>query len=79
MAAWLYLRYCLQALVGAAFSVGFIVGPMIGAGFVAFGRGVEGSAEWFLYPSLFATTLTALNTVYVHVCFPETLPEVRFS
>ncbi|CAG0916979.1 unnamed protein product [Notodromas monacha] len=68
-----------MALIGAAFSVGFIVGPSIGAAFVSFGNGSEGSSEWFIYPALFAVTLTAVNLIFVHMFLPETLPERKAS
>ncbi|CAG0890221.1 unnamed protein product [Cyprideis torosa] len=57
-----------MALIGVAFSIGFIVGPLIGALFFKFGGGS------FLFPALFSVTLSALNIVFIACKFPESLP-----
>lgn len=58
-----------------AFSVGFIVGPMIGAYFSQQARLVaEVSDAFFTSPALFALTLATLNVVFLSVFLQETLP-----
>jgi MFS family permease len=63
-----------QALVGIAFSVGFIVGPVIGAMFARWSHGQSG--DWFVVPALFALCLALTDVAFVLVCFKETLPKV---
>ncbi len=62
-----------MALIGIAFSVGFIVGPIIGAAFSIWGKEREGA--WFAYPAGFALTLALAQLVYLYLFFEETLPE----
>lgn len=50
------------ALLGAAFGLGVIFGPAIGAGLSGFG---------LLVPVLFSATLAVLNAVFVFVALPE--------
>ena len=61
-------------MVGAAFSLGFLFGPSIGAGFSIMGHGNEGSFLAFQYPALFALTLTLINIGLVAGLLSETLP-----
>ncbi|KAG5671736.1 hypothetical protein PVAND_001916 [Polypedilum vanderplanki] len=61
-----------MALVGIAFSLGFIVGPIIGAVFSRFAD--KTSNDWFLYPALFAMCLATLDVLFVMICLKETLP-----
>lgn len=61
-----------MALVGIAFSLGFIVGPMIGAVFSRFSD--KSSENWFVYPALFAMFLGALDILFCLFCLKETLP-----
>lgn len=61
-----------MALVGIAFSLGFIVGPMIGAIFSRFSD--KSSDNWFIFPALFATLLAGLDIAFVFFCLKETLP-----
>lgn len=61
-------------MVGAAFSLGFLFGPSIGAGFSLMGHGNQGSFLAFQYPALFALTLTLLNIGLVAGLLSETLP-----
>ena len=63
-----------QALVGIAFSLGFIVGPVIGAMFAHWSHGQSGA--WFVVPALFALCLALTDVAFVLVCFKETLPKV---
>ena len=55
-----------MALIGIAFSLGFIVGPLIGA--LAFRR-----HNSFLYPALFSIVLTMLNFGFLAAYFEESL------
>lgn len=66
-----------MALVGIAFSLGFIVGPMIGAMFTIFSNTTASGGAWFVQPSLLALGL-ALGDVLLLIFFlRETLPKVR--
>lgn len=66
-----------MALVGIAFSLGFIVGPMIGATFAAFAD--RESATWFAVPALFALLLAVVDVIFVAVALRESLPKERRS
>ena len=73
-----------MALIGIAFSIGFLFGPMIGAGFSVWARkrtsGPETDETWFLYPAIVALTLSLVEIVYLYVFFKETLlPEKRLK
>ena len=61
-----------MALVGIAFSLGFIVGPMIGAIFSRFSD--KSSDHWFIFPALFAMCLAGLDILFCVFCLKETLP-----
>ena len=65
--------YLLQAMVGAAFSVGFIVGPILGA-LIGAGAGGGGYAAWL------ALAFAGAAVVVLILALPETLlPEDRVS
>lgn len=66
-----------MALVGIAFSLGFIVGPMIGATFAAFADKTD--ASWFWLPAMFALLLAVCDVLFVVVALRETLPVERRS
>lgn len=61
-----------MALVGIAFSLGFIIGPMIGAVFSKFSD--KSSDHWFVFPALFAMCLAGLDILFCLLCLKETLP-----
>ena len=61
----------LQALIGVAFSIGFIVGPGIGALFSKWG-----TAGWFAASAVYSLSLTLINILFVSFFFRETLPKV---
>lgn len=61
-----------MALVGIAFSLGFIVGPMIGAIFSRFSD--KSSEHWFVFPALFAALLAGTDVLFCMMCLKETLP-----
>ena len=71
-------------MVGVAFSLGFIFGPMIGAAFSIMGRKGDTSDSFttFQYPALFALSLAIIDILFVAAMFRETLPlerRVRYS
>jgi len=61
-------------MIGIAFSVGFVFGPMIGAGYAKWSHGQEGT--WFVQPALLAVVLTIINIIFVTFTFNESLPKV---
>lgn len=68
----------MQALVGVAFSLGFIFGPMIGAAFSVLGKEGNGSSStMFQYPALFSLTMATLDILLMVLLFKETLPLER--
>ncbi|XP_035724343.1 major facilitator superfamily domain-containing protein 10-like isoform X2 [Vespa mandarinia] len=62
-----------MALVGIAFSIGFVVGPMIGAFFAWISSGNR-NETWYIAPALFASLLAASNLLYVIYNLKESLP-----
>ncbi|XP_019872376.1 major facilitator superfamily domain-containing protein 10 [Aethina tumida] len=61
-----------MALVGIAFSLGFIVGPLIGAFFAVLAKKETG--QWFIIPALFAFSLSIADLLFFSVYFKESLP-----
>ncbi|XP_053607179.1 major facilitator superfamily domain-containing protein 10 [Plodia interpunctella] len=59
-----------MALIGLAFSVGFIVGPLAGAWFAATNRE---AGSWGERPAFYALCLSLVNIFLVAFCVPETL------
>lgn len=57
-----------MAMIGISFSIGFIVGPLIGAYFA------RKMTDYGVVPAYIAFTLAAANVVYLTVFFKETLP-----
>ncbi|XP_043653882.1 major facilitator superfamily domain-containing protein 10 [Drosophila teissieri] len=64
-----------MALVGVAFSLGFIVGPMIGALFAIFSD--KSGSTWFVLPSLLAFGLGVGDLLVLACCLRETLPKEK--
>lgn len=64
-----------MALVGIAFSLGFILGPMIGASFAHFSD--KSAQVWFWLPAMFAMTLGIADVLFIAVFLKETLPKVN--
>eukprot|EP00096_Caligus_rogercresseyi_P008116 TRINITY_DN2648_c0_g1_i1.p1 TRINITY_DN2648_c0_g1~~TRINITY_DN2648_c0_g1_i1.p1 ORF type:complete len:443 (+),score=111.80 TRINITY_DN2648_c0_g1_i1:248-1576(+) len=60
-----------MALIGIAFSLGFILGPCIGAGFSAWARGRTGA--WYVYPAACALLFALGDFFYLLLFFKETL------
>ena len=52
-----------MALIGVAFSLGFLFGPMIGAAFSVWGKTQDG--EWYMYPAVFALVLSIVDVLYL--------------
>lgn len=63
-----------MALVGIAFSLGFIVGPLIGAIFAVWAK--NRTDQWFVVPALFALILSVADLLFFITFFKETLPSV---
>lgn len=59
--------------MGIAFSIGFVVGPMIGAFFAWISTGNR-NETWYITPALFASLLAASNLLYVIYNLKESLP-----
>ncbi|XP_055586982.1 major facilitator superfamily domain-containing protein 10 [Uranotaenia lowii] len=66
-----------MALVGIAFSLGFIVGPMIGAIFSKLAD--KSSSHWFWLPAMFAMCLALLDVLFVGFYLKESLPKEKRS
>ncbi|KAH1029674.1 hypothetical protein HUJ05_002865 [Dendroctonus ponderosae] len=64
-----------DALVGIAFSLGFIVGPMIGAIFAVWAK--QKTGNWFVVPALFALMLSIADVIYFAIFFKESLPKEK--
>lgn len=62
-------------MIGVAFSVGFLLGPLIGAAFSLQAKGQEG--EFFVTPALYALTLAILDVLFLVVFLKETLPREK--
>jgi len=65
-----------MAMIGIAFSIGFLVGPLVGAGFAVWAKG-KNSQDWFVYPASVALTLSILDLIYIVLKFKETLPQEK--
>ncbi|CAG2184249.1 unnamed protein product, partial [Oppiella nova] len=63
-----------MALIGISFSVGFIIGPVLGASFVMWSRSADAHHFFQLWPALFALTLSLINVLFIWRCFRESLP-----
>ncbi|XP_017782279.1 PREDICTED: major facilitator superfamily domain-containing protein 10 [Nicrophorus vespilloides] len=66
-----------MALVGIAFSLGFIIGPLIGAGFAIWAKTKTGN--WFVVPAIFAIFLATADLLFFTLYFKETLPKEKRS
>lgn len=77
------LRSCLpnarsisQAWIGAAFSLGFIFGPLLGALCSQFGAAYwpSSSVSFFTFPAGVSLLLSLINIAFIYRSCPETLP-----
>ncbi len=71
-----------QALIGVAFSLGFIIGPLVGAMFSIWGKqhsmmDEASSFTAFQYPALFALAMATIDVVFLMVFFQESLLDER--
>ncbi|XP_045482243.1 major facilitator superfamily domain-containing protein 10 [Harmonia axyridis] len=64
-----------MALVGIAFSLGFIVGPLIGAVFAVWAKTKTG--QWYIIPAIFALFLSLADLLFITVLFQESLPKEK--
>ncbi|XP_063380933.1 major facilitator superfamily domain-containing protein 10 [Cydia fagiglandana] len=64
-----------MALVGLAFSIGFIVGPLAGAWFAI--NSDNSSGPWGERPAFYALSLSLANIALVIFCLPESLPKEK--
>ncbi|XP_005092721.1 major facilitator superfamily domain-containing protein 10 isoform X2 [Aplysia californica] len=62
-----------MALIGIAFSIGFVFGPTIGAAFSRLNR-EEGNSVFFVMPALFALVLSVADFAFMYLYLSETLP-----
>lgn len=62
-----------MGMIGAAFGLGFIIGPALGSGFGYLGK-MLGDAPplGIFFPALMAFVITALNLVWAYFALPET-------
>ncbi len=63
-----------MALIGIAFSIGFIAGPLIGAAFAVWAKGQTAGGEWYVFPAFVALSLSLLDLAFFAIKFRETLP-----
>lgn len=59
--------------MGIAFSIGFVVGPMIGAFFAWISSGNR-EGTWYVIPAMFALFLALSDLLYVSYYLKESLP-----
>ncbi|KAF8774109.1 major facilitator superfamily domain-containing protein 10-like [Argiope bruennichi] len=64
-----------MALIGIAFAIGFIVGPVIGAIFAS--RGEKFSQNFYVLPAIFALTMTIIDIFLIVFFFKESLPKEK--
>lgn len=65
-----------MALVGIAFSIGFVFGPTIGAMFSYMDKDSE---KFYVIPAIFCIMLAAADLLFLFFCLPETLPNSKRS
>lgn len=61
-------------MIGIAFSIGFTLGPMIGAYFARMSVGHR-EDHWYMVPAMLAFLLSTIDIIYVIFCFNESLPK----
>ncbi|XP_046551419.1 LOW QUALITY PROTEIN: major facilitator superfamily domain-containing protein 10-like [Haliotis rubra] len=67
-----------MAMIGIAFSLGFIIGPGVGGAFTALTRH-ETKGIFYIFPALFAFVLAASDIVFIYFFIEETLPSSKRS
>ena len=64
-----------QAMIGIAYSIGFIIGPVIGALFASSAsRSSVTNGNPYLLPAVLAITLVTLDFMFLYCLFEESLP-----
>lgn len=67
-----------MGLIGAAFGLGFIIGPSLGSGFGYIGNKLGDAPPFGLFfPALMAFVITALNLIWAYFSLPETIAQKR--
>jgi len=61
-----------MAMIGVAYSIGFTIGPMIGAAMSTY---IKSDASFFYVPAYFAFFICIFDIIFVYFFLPETLPE----
>jgi hypothetical protein len=66
----------IKAWIGAAFSLGFIFGPLLGALCSQWGiiYWPQSSVSFFIFPAGVSLTLSLINIGFINTFCPETLP-----
>ena len=64
----------LQAAIGVAFSLGFVIGPLLGAWFTNI---FANQPYFYAAPAAFSFVITTIDILYVYKCLPETLPHKK--
>ena len=69
-----YLNWIIlfQALIGIAFSIGFVFGPSIGAMFSLMDKDSE---KFYILPAIFCIVLAVADILFLYAFLPETLPQ----
>ena len=62
-------------MIGIAFSIGFILGPLLGALFAKQAREMHG--EFYTTPAYFALTLAVIDIFFILIFLKETLPQEK--
>lgn len=60
-----------MAMIGVAYSIGFTIGPMIGAAMSSY---IKSDMNFFYVPAYFAFIVCLLDIIFVYFFLPETLP-----
>lgn len=61
-------------MIGVAFSVGFTIGPMVGAYFAI--NAADGEV-FYVRPALLALTFSVVDLLFIILFLPETLPKEK--
>ncbi|ESO10778.1 hypothetical protein HELRODRAFT_186668 [Helobdella robusta] len=64
-----------MAVVGVAFSIGFLIGPLIGAWFSI--RSSQDFNQFFVFPAIYAFVLASLNVLFIILFLKESLPVAK--
>lgn len=64
-----------MAMIGIAFSIGFLLGPITGALFSIWARQYrETNDYWYVYPAAVALALSIIDLIFIYFYLEETLP-----